>query len=223
MTSVRRRLVLLAFAFMVASGPLRPRVALAEPPSAEAQRQSRSSFEEAEAHFRAGLFAEALAEYQAGYDSAPLPGFLINIGQCHRRLGDLKRARANYRKFILVAPDSPLVPQVNTLIAELDKLAEDLDEGDSEPRSAAHGAPGAVPALKLDSVPRADPGAGASLVTAPAGASAPSERQHERKTRWWLWGGVGTAVAVAATAALFALRSPDTTTLHDGTLGTLRR
>ena len=186
----------------------------------EAQKQARRSFEQAEAHFRAGLFAEALAEYQAGYDVAPLPGFLINIAQCQRRLGDLTRARATYRKFILVAPDSPFVPQVTALIAELDKLASDLDgpgasaEASPNPGNTAPAAP-VAPTVGGPLAP-----AGVSLVSAPP---PPTAVRPKTETRWWLWGVVGTAVAVGAVTAFIALRPGETTTLHDGTLGTLRR
>jgi tetratricopeptide (TPR) repeat protein len=90
----------------------------------DAEKQARRSFERAEAHFKAGLFAEALPEYQDGYEQLPLPGFLINIAQCQRRLGDLTQARATYRKFILIAPDSPYVPEVRSLVAEIDQLLE---------------------------------------------------------------------------------------------------
>ena len=84
-------------------------VARAATPAAE--REARRAFSAAEAHFKAGQFASALAEYQAGYAASPLPGFLINIAQCQRRLGDLTKARATYQKFVVVAPDSPLVPE----------------------------------------------------------------------------------------------------------------
>ena len=33
----------------------------------------------------------------------------LRCAQCQRRLGDLKTARATYREFVLVAPDSRLV------------------------------------------------------------------------------------------------------------------
>ncbi len=95
-------------------------------PSDAAARESRRHFQAAETHFKAGAFDAALAEYQAGYDAKPLPGFLINIAQCQRRLGDLKAARATYQKFVMVAPDSPLVPQAKAMVAELDKLLADL-------------------------------------------------------------------------------------------------
>src|SRR5204863_9937876 len=90
----------------------------------EAERTARSQFQAGEARFKAGAFDEALKEYQAGYDAKPLPGFLVNIAQCQRRLGDLKTARATYQKFVLVAPDSPLVPQVKSMMAEIDALLD---------------------------------------------------------------------------------------------------
>ena len=90
--------------------------------TAEAERKARAHFQAGEARFKAGAFDDALAEYQAGDDVLPLPGFLINVAQCQRRLGDLKTARATYQKFVLVAPDSPLLPQVRSMIAEIDGL-----------------------------------------------------------------------------------------------------
>ena len=45
----------------------------------------------------------------------------------------------------------------------------------------------------------------------------------ETGTRWWLWGSIAAAVAVGAAVAVYALWPPGTTTLHEGSLGTLRR
>ena len=196
---------------------------LAAAPS-EAERDARRSFQAAEGHFRAGLFAQALSEYQAGYDQAPLPGFLINIAQCHRRLGDLPKARATYQKFVMVAPDSPHVPEVKTLIAELDKLISELDgeaasarqTGESPPTSAVQPPPLALPPPAAAAA--APPSIAAPVSPIPAASAAPPHQ-----TRWWLWSLVGVAVA-GGTVAAFALGpSSSTVTVHEGTLGTLRR
>jgi tetratricopeptide (TPR) repeat protein len=193
----------------------------------DAEKQARRIFEKAETHFKAGLFAEALGEYQEGYDRLPLPGFLINIAQCQRRLGDLTQARATYRKFILIAPDSPYVAEVRSLIAELDRLL-DGGEGGPPPVAGRVEAPSTAPpppapeegAKASDAAPAsATPATPNPLVTVPArGPEPPPSR-----TRWWLWGSVGGAVVVGAVRAAILLRSPDTTTVHDGSLGTLRR
>ena len=202
----------LALALLAIGAPARATTPAA--PS-EAEVQSRQSFQAAEEHFKAGRFTEALAAYQAGYDRVPLPGFLINIAQCYRRLGDLTRARASYRKFILVAPDSPFVPQVKTLIEELDQLAIDLD-GAPKPAGTAP-----APALQARDSETSAGAPGPALVAVPAAPAASSTSSS--KHRWWLWGTVGAAVAIAATTTFFVLRTPDANTVHDGTLGTLRR
>jgi hypothetical protein len=220
----------------------------------EAQRRARRLFQDAEAHFQAGLFAEALGEYQAGYDAAALPGFLINIAQCQRRLGNLTGALTTYRKFIMVAPDSPYVPQVRSLVADLEKLAKD-GERERERERAASAKPGArttdgdggrggrkgepkstlpVDAGKagpsLAAKPPVEPQAPA-LIGTPLTKEDGTEPEVETKpaprassTKWWWIGGAAALLAVAGgTATVFALRSGDTTTVHEGSLGSLRR
>jgi tetratricopeptide (TPR) repeat protein len=198
----------------------------AHPASAasEAEREARSAFESAESHFRAGEFADALADYQAGYQASPLPGFLVNIAQCERRLGDLKKARATYQKFVIVAPDSPLVPQVKGLINELDRLLADLDDDKPAKPTApsdgesSTGAPApTTQRLDLRDGVAASPAADALLVATPA---PPAEKPASRR-RWWLWAGIGTAVACGVVTAF--LLAPGASTVHDGSLGTLRR
>jgi tetratricopeptide (TPR) repeat protein len=58
-------------------------------------------------HFRAGSdryaagdFRGALAEFQSGYRLMPSPGFLVNIGQCLRKLDRLDEALLAYRRFL---------------------------------------------------------------------------------------------------------------------------
>jgi hypothetical protein len=208
----------------------------AGPPDAAA-RESRRHFQAAEAQFKAGAFDAALAEYQAGYDAKPLPGFLINIAQCQRRLGDLKTARATYQKFVMVAPDSPLVPQAKAMVAELDKLLADLSNapnanatvtsnGSKEGDDAQKDMPAEVdtataPPVVTAAVP-VEPSVATSapvLVATPTpadAAPAPAGR------RWWLWGTIG-AVVVGGAVTAFVLSTGGTTTVHDGSLGTLRR
>jgi hypothetical protein len=183
----------------------------------EAEKQARRSFERAETHFKAGLYGEALAEYQDGYERLPLPGFLINIAQCQRRLGDLASARATYRKFILIAPDSPYAPEVRALVAEI----ENLMESETSTSQSAGSKEGLTPPPVAAAVPQPEPPSAqpAALVTAPANNPPPPRTG----TRWWLWGTVGGAVAVGVVTAVLLSRSPDNTVIHDGSIGTLRR
>jgi hypothetical protein len=204
-----------------------------------ADKQARRAFQSAEAHFRAGRFADALADYQAGYEQSPRPGFLINIAQCHRRLGDLHKARATYQKFVMVAPDSPHVPEVKTLIGELDKLIASLETekrarepdapapaperetsvAETEPEAPAPASPAPLPAAPA---PRPSADRDTLLVDSASGAAPPTAAPPPA-SRWWLWTAIGVAVAGGAATAFALTRSPDTTTVHEGTLGTLRR
>ncbi len=157
----------------------------------------------------------------------PLPGFLVNIAQCQRRLGDLKTARATYREFVLVAPDSRLVPEVETLIKQLDDLIADLAAGGSGEAVAAVGSGGAdlhttdpaAPPLSLAPV-LAAPETALVAAPAPAASDAPPTRSH---ARWWLWGGVAVAAIAGGVVTGLALSSPGTTTIRAGSLGTLSR
>jgi tetratricopeptide (TPR) repeat protein len=180
----------------------------------EAERQARTHFQTGEARFKAGAFDEALAEYQAGYEAKPLPGFLVNIAQCQRRLGDLKAARATYQKFILVAPDSPLVPQVRSMIGEIDGLLANTESGKPVPdvEEETKPAPEPPPAAKPE------PEQAAPVLVAQPQAPAPERSSH----RWWLWGGLG-AIVVGGAVTAVVLMSGGTTTIHDGSLATLRR
>jgi tetratricopeptide (TPR) repeat protein len=199
-------------------------------PSA-AQREARHHFDEGEAQYKAGRYAEALASYQAGYAAQPLPGFLVNIAQCQRRLGDLKAARASYRQFVLVAPDSRLVPEVEELIKQLDDLIADLskgapadppkDVGEDDPHATDPAAP--TLAVAPPPTPTETP-----LVAAPAPAPEPAAPEAPPPTRrsharWWIVGGVALAAVAGGVATAMALSSPGTTTIRAGTLGTLTR
>jgi tetratricopeptide (TPR) repeat protein len=190
---------------------LLPSAAAAATP--EAEKESRAHFQAGEARFKAGAFDEALAEYQKGYEAKPLPGFLVNIAQCQRRLGDVKAARATYQKFVLVAPDSPLIPQVRSMIAEIDALLEkEQEKPAAETATEAKPEPAAAPAAATQAP------APVLVAAAPAPAPEPASAGH----RWWLWGAIG-AVVVGGAVTAVALSTGGTTTIHDGSLATLRR
>lgn len=188
------------------------------------EQQARQFFNRAEESFRSGLFAEALAAYRRGYALHPLPGFLINIAQCHRRMGDLQLARDAYLTFIQVAPDSRFVPEVNAVIGELDELLKDV-----APRASAE--------KKLPEVEKPLSVEPKSLNTEAMQTSTPKSH-HEQNvhittpiapqpiasagTRWWLWGTVA-GVAIVGVVTALVLRSPEATIVHDGSVGTLRR
>lgn len=201
------------FAAVMTAAVLLPSLAAAA--TSEAEREARTHFQAGEARFKAGAFDEALAEYQKGYQAKPLPGFLVNIAQCQRRLGDLKSARATYQKFVLVAPDSPLIPQVRSMMAEIDALLE-KEQAKPPAETATEEAKPKADAPPPAATPPAE--APVLVAAAPAPAPAPASTGH----RWWLWGALG-AVVVGGAITAVALSTGGTDTIHDGSLATLRR
>ncbi len=83
-------------------------------------RSARKHFDKGEKLFALGRFDDALVEYEAAFEARPLPGFLFNIGQCHRNLGDYDAAVFSYRKYLKLAPDAENREAVEDLIADLE-------------------------------------------------------------------------------------------------------
>ena len=57
-------------------------------------------YQSASDHYDAGDYQAALAEFQAGYAALPQPTFLVNIGQCLRKLDRLDEAAVAYKQFL---------------------------------------------------------------------------------------------------------------------------
>ncbi|MGI5861158.1 MAG: tetratricopeptide repeat protein, partial [Myxococcales bacterium] len=69
-----------------------------------------------------GLFEQALLDYHRAYELDPQPALLFNIGQCHRKLGELERAAHFYRRFVALAPDSVNATLARDLADEVEAL-----------------------------------------------------------------------------------------------------
>jgi tetratricopeptide (TPR) repeat protein len=71
--------------------------------------------------YRLGDYRGALKEFGAGYELARKPGFLLNLGQTYRKLGELREARDMYRQFLsAVRGDDPARPQAQKVLAEIE-------------------------------------------------------------------------------------------------------
>jgi tetratricopeptide (TPR) repeat protein len=175
----------------------------AEGRTEEREHPGRALFERAEAAFNRGKFEEARASYQAAYDVEPLPAFLFNIAQCYRNLGDYERAQFFFHRYTVLDPNSPNRAAAERLIAEMNRLAEERRSQAAPVTSPPSSAPS--PAAP----PAAIPPDGRSATEQPsllaARASNESSPPKPVYRRGWFWAGVGGAVLLGATAAVFAL------------------
>jgi hypothetical protein len=192
-----------------------------------ADNEARAHFARAEKSFSLGNFEAALTAYEAAYDAKPLPGFLFNIAQCHRQLGNAQRALFFYERYLELAPRSPNREAARALIADQRaRLA-------ARPREAtAADAPAPTPAPPAESTPpppvaaRVEPPAFREPPPAPAPSlSSVTRPGQDRPTRppiyrrWWFWT-VAAAVSAGVSAALLVRRD---SSLPDGPLGNIDR
>jgi hypothetical protein len=204
--------------------------------TSEDEKHARALYERAEKSFDIGKFADALADYQAAYEAKPLPGFLFNIAQCYRNMGDFDRARFFFRRYLAVDPRAPNRRKVEELISEMTKQLEaqkdqrvggptapspppagataapaasppSAEEAPASPPPAVAPPPAPAPTLALTPELEPSPANGPPVVTnTPA---APEKKPLSR--RWWFWTGIGAVVVGGAVAAFFLTR-PETRT-----------
>jgi tetratricopeptide (TPR) repeat protein len=192
-------------------------LALAATPSAT--KEAERLFRQSNIEFNAGDFEKALKDATQAYELDPKPGFLYNLGQCHKALHHWERAEFFYRGYLREKPDAANREAVEALIAQM--VAKQKEEGAVAPVAPA----AAVPVAPVIVV---GPEAGA---TAPAPApitstqpNPPSEAVHGKSGgglpagTWFLGGGgvgcvvVGTIFGIGANSK----RSSDTTTYGAG-------
>jgi tetratricopeptide (TPR) repeat protein len=180
MPMTRSLLVKVAAAALFVAAML-PQSARAQEPD-KAAKAARAHFERAEASFNMGDFDKALAAYQAAYKAKPLPGFLFNVAQCHRNLGNHERALFFYRRYLALDPATPNRQLVEDLIVEEEKRQSGKPKAAEAPAAVAPPpisvapppAAAAPPPITLAPPPApAPPPAKAPAVTAPPPAMAP--------------------------------------------------
>jgi tetratricopeptide (TPR) repeat protein len=155
-----REAALLAIASLLSLSP----AALAD----EDREEARRLFVLAERAYAEERWETALEQYTSAYEAAPLPGFLFNIGQCHRKLEHWDIAADFFRRYLEAVPNAPNRADAEELLAEALVHAPPETSGDDggapEPlpdRDAGrHAAPSPPPP-----VPAADAGPSIGLPT----------------------------------------------------------
>ena len=147
----------------------------------DADKESRAHFRRGETHFAMGRFAQALKEYEAAYELKPLPGFLFNIGQCHRNLGHLEEAVFSFKRYLRLKPDAANHAAVEELVADLERQ---------------------LAAQKATRPPS---------LTGPVGPTGPllpppPPPPDPVYKRWWFWTGIAAIAAGAAVGIYFGVR-----------------
>jgi tetratricopeptide (TPR) repeat protein len=200
--------------------------ALAGSAHAADKRVAAAHFQKGRALFESGAFQAALDEFNAGYDAYPLAGFLVNIGQCQRKLDHLDEAATSFQKFLDSNPgDGKLRGEVQEALAEISSERDRRAAAEVEARRQRDDAERRHP---LEEEQRADlrprEPAHPAVASAALSTSAPvaSVEQQPQKSRKWVWA-VVSVIAVGAAASAIAVGVVETqpSSARPGSLGLL--
>lgn len=174
--------------------------------SPDAIARARTHFEAGRALYNLGNYTDAIREFSAGYELAPRPQFLVNLGQAYRKLGDLPRARDMYRKYLEVAPSTdPDRPQVKQILVELER------------QLAATPAPSPAPIVPVPaSTPTVTPEPQPTAQAVSTAAPPPHRPFLER--HWWIFP-VGAVVLAGAAVGIYFAVKPAAVDCGAATLG----
>jgi len=200
-------------------------LALGSPARAEDAEAGRRYFKRGQDLLKENDYRGAVRAFEAGYAAAPRVGFLLNIGNCYRKLGELTKAREHYWRFLDAAPkDHPSRPAVMDYLRQMEQIEADgvSVDGSSAARAAVPlpppmTEPGALAATRplprpLAARPPEPPAAGLMVVDTP-----PRDQSPSIFKRWWFWTVVGGVVA--AGAATYVLTRPAAAASCSASLG----
>ncbi|MCU0696570.1 MAG: tetratricopeptide repeat protein [Myxococcaceae bacterium] len=190
---------------------------LALPPTALAQKkkvdpveqQARGLFGEAQTAYDVGEFERALTLYSDAYKLKALPGFLFNIAQCHRQLGNYERAAFFYGRFIdNSSTTAPNVALARELLSDVSRRQAEKEA--AEKKAADRKAADEEAARRAADAPVAPPLTPAELSTLPPPPPPVVEPEPVTKKAWfWVVVGVGVAaVATGVTVGAVAASQP---------------
>ncbi len=144
-------------------------------------------FDRASAEYERGQYAAALEDFASAYERDRIPGFLFNMGQCYRELGQWQRAADLFSRYLEAKPDAKNA----ALVRDLRDEAETKAAQETEVR---------LHALQMGLAP-----APAAAVTAATGT------RRSSGVGWGLTGGGGAVALTGAVLGGLALGNGDRT------------
>ena len=162
-------------------------------------------FEAGRAAYDVGSYREALNYFQQAYDLSGRPRLLYNIGQCADRLRMDDAALEAFQRYLRENPDADNRLQIQERIRVLEEVAKAKQESE---RAAAREAP--PEALAPAAVAAAAPQSAEPKSAAPV----QSDETPAWYGRWYVWAGVGGAVAAAVVVAIVATSSQQPASRH---------
>jgi hypothetical protein len=93
-------------------------------PTLAQQTEARRLIRKGHTDYQLGRFGEALKAYERAFELHPTPTKMFNIAQCLRQLKDNDRALFSYERYLAMAPQAANRAEVQALIGELERYAQ---------------------------------------------------------------------------------------------------
>ncbi|QRO02944.1 tetratricopeptide repeat protein [Archangium violaceum] len=190
----------------------------------DVEAQARARFAQGNLSYDLAEFNKALDAYSDAYRLMPLPGFLFNIAQCHRQLGNPERAAFFYRRYLTLSKGEPRNAELaRELLAEMDAAARKEQERRMAREATARDQARAA-ALKAQAEATAarrvqDSERKRVLVPRASAAEAKTAVKGESLTKkWWVWAGAGAVALIAGGTIAYVATAPQP---RPTTLGTV--
>lgn len=172
-------------------------VATAQPKKSADEQAARALFADGQKAYDLGEFDRALTLYSDAYKLKPLPGFLFNIGQCHKQLGNFERAAFFFGRFIDNSkPEAANVALAKELKADMEKRQAEKAEAERKAAEEKVAAEKAA-ADKASDAPVAPPLTPVEASTLPP-PPPPSLEPEPVTKKAWFWVVIGGAVVATA-------------------------
>lgn len=207
----------LLLVLLLALGLANPGLANAMSP---AEKAARAAALEAKKAFDLGDFPKAIEQYEAAYQLKAAPGLLFNLGQSHRKAGNLDRASFYFRRYLETNPPAAQAKATEDVIAEVDaalaqqktdKLAQDKKDAErlelEEQRK--HAAAEQLRQLELEKARLEVENAKGRQLSLEAALKKEAPPPPTPVTqRWWFWTAIGAVVAGAAVTTTVVATAP---------------
>ncbi len=174
--------------------------------------RAKALFAKGNEHYNLGEFVQALEQYRRAYRAMPLPPFLFNIAQCHRKLGQHGDAVTMYQSYLAGVPDAQNKTLVESLISESQtKLAEEQKvaaAADVAQREQARIATEKQSAEEMRRAKEAEAKAAAERTQA-ARIAADRDLYNKHPARTWAYVGAGVGALAIIGGGVFGMRARD--------------
>ena len=170
---------------------------------------------EAKQAFDLGDFTTAIEKYEAAYKLKSAPGLLFNLGQSHRRAGNLDRATFYFRRYLETNPPEAQARATEEVLAQVEAqlAAEKTAQADAERAEAErqkleaqrrHDADEQRRTLELEKTRLEVANAQRAALEASLKQPPPTPVTQ----RWWFWTAIGAVVVGGAVTATLVATAP---------------